>query len=71
MESAPFRIHEDAYVLWDLILFEPWFLIEGILFGIVGWHFLQNARSRKLWLAACVIGVIFGLVTGSMGVRFA
>jgi hypothetical protein len=71
LETGSFDIHEDAFVLWDLVLFEPWFLIEGILFGIVGYCFLKNARSRKFWLAACMIGTIVGLVTGIMGVRFA
>ncbi|WP_282943017.1 DUF3995 domain-containing protein [Paenibacillus sp. RC67] len=71
LESGTFHINEDAYVLWDLMLFEPWFLIEGILLGIVGWYFLKEARSRMIWLAACIFGVIFGLVTGIMGVRFA
>ncbi|WP_312471456.1 DUF3995 domain-containing protein [Neobacillus sp.] len=71
LESGSFHFHEDAYVLWDLVLFEPWFLIEGILLGIVGWCFLNKARSRKIWLAACIFGIFFGLVTGIMGVRFA
>lgn len=71
VESGSFHIHEDAYVVWDLLLFEPWFLIEGILFSIVGWCFLKKARSRKIWLAACIFGIVVGLVTGMMGVRFA
>ncbi|MEX2105099.1 MAG: DUF3995 domain-containing protein [Bacilli bacterium] len=70
LESGSFHIHEDAFVLWDLLLFEPWFLIEGILLGIVGWCFLKETRSRKIWLVACIFGIIFGLVTGIMGVRF-
>lgn len=71
LESGSFDIHKDAYVVWDLVLFEPWFVIEGILLGIVGWFYLEKTRSRKVWLAACLFGVIFGLVTGLMGVRFA
>jgi len=71
LEPETFYAREDVYVLWDLVLFEPWFLIEGILLGIVGWCFLKQARSRKIWLAACIIGVICGLATGVMGVRFA
>ncbi|MCB0124577.1 MAG: hypothetical protein KDE58_20120 [Caldilineaceae bacterium] len=62
---------EHAYVVWDLVLYEPWFLIEGILFGVVGWVYLEQPRQRRLWLALCVLGVIVGLVTGLMGVRFA
>nr|WP_274520459.1 DUF3995 domain-containing protein [Paenibacillus beijingensis] len=71
LESGSFYSHEDAYVLWDLVLFEPWFLIEGILLGILGWCFLKKARNRKIWLAACIFGTILGLITGIMGVRFA
>ncbi|GGD97332.1 DUF3995 domain-containing protein [Paenibacillus nasutitermitis] len=70
LESGSFDINKDAYLLWDLLLIEPWFLIEGILLGIVGWYFLKEARSRKIWLAACIFGTILGLITGIMGVRF-
>jgi hypothetical protein len=31
LEAGPFNRNEYAYVLWNLVLFEPWFLIEGIL----------------------------------------
>ncbi|MGP4039742.1 DUF3995 domain-containing protein [Gracilibacillus sp. D59] len=71
VESGSFNIHENAFVLWDLVLFEPWFMIEGILFGILGWCSLKETRNKKIWLAACTSGIIFGLVTGIMGVRFA
>ncbi|WNQ14179.1 DUF3995 domain-containing protein [Paenibacillus aurantius] len=71
LESGTFTLREDTYVLWDLVLFEPWFLVEGLLLGLVGWYFLKEARSRKIWLAACLLGVGIGLVTGLMGVRFA
>lgn len=71
LESAPFNMGEHAYVVWDLLLFEPWFLIEGILFGLVGWYALAQPRQRQIWLMLCVVGVIIGLVTGLLGVRFA
>lgn len=71
LESAPFNWGEHAYVVWDLVLFEPWFLIEGILLGLVGWYSLENSRHRQIWLILCVVGVIVGLVTGLLGVRFA
>ncbi|QHT61215.1 DUF3995 domain-containing protein [Paenibacillus lycopersici] len=71
LESGSFHMDEDTYVLWDLALFEPWFLIEGILLIIAGWSFLKEARSRKIWLAACLFGILVGLVTGITGVRFA
>lgn len=71
LESGPFNMGEHAYVMWDLVLYEPWFLIEGILLGLVGWYYLDKPRHRQIWLTLCVIGIIAGLVTGLLGVRFA
>lgn len=69
LESAPFNPVEHAYVLWDLLLFEPWFTTEGILLAIVGWCYLDRARSRRIWLMLCTVGIIVGLLTGLVGVR--
>lgn len=71
VESAPFKLTEHTYVVWDLVLFEPWFLIEGILLGLVGWYALDKPHHRQIWLILCVVGIIVGLVTGLLGVRFA
>jgi hypothetical protein len=71
LENRTFDIHDDMYVVWDMFIFEPWFLIEGILLAIAGWCFLKGARSRKIWLMVCILGTIVGLVTGMLGVRFA
>ncbi len=71
LEGGPFAWAEHAYVFWDLVLFEPWFLIEGILLAVLGRCYLRQARHRRLWLVACLLGIGFGLITGLMGVRFA
>lgn len=71
LESGPFDMDQHAYVVWDLILFEPWFVIEGILLGSAGWFYLDKPRDRRLWLAGCTLGIIVGLITGLLGVRFA
>ncbi|MED3562612.1 DUF3995 domain-containing protein [Bacillus xiapuensis] len=71
LDNGTFHIHDNIYVVWDLVIFEPWFLIEGILLAIAGWCHLKGARSRKIWLAVCMLGTIVGLVTGILGVRFA
>jgi hypothetical protein len=34
--------------LQDLLLNEPWFLVEGLLWGALGWFGLASARSRRL-----------------------
>jgi hypothetical protein len=33
VDGAAFDAARHGWVLWDLFLFEPWFLIEGVLFG--------------------------------------
>ncbi|MFJ8063637.1 DUF3995 domain-containing protein [Psychrobacillus sp. NPDC096426] len=71
LEDGRFNIHDDIYVVWDMVIFEPWFLIEGILLAVVGWCFLKGVRSRRIWLGVCILGTIVGLVTGVLGVRFA
>lgn len=71
LESETFNISEHAYVLWDLLLFEPWFIIEGLLLGVVGWHYHTKPSNKQIWLILCTIGIITGLVTGLLGVRFA
>ncbi len=69
VEGAPFGLPEHAYVVWDLLLFEPWFLIEGLLLGLAGWCYLRQPRHRRVWLALCALGVGVGLVTAVLGVR--
>ena len=71
LESGTFNLNEHTYVLWDLILFEPWFTIEGLLLGVVGWCYLTKRRDKRIWLILCILAVITGLVTGLLGVRFA
>jgi hypothetical protein len=71
VESGPFNVNEHAYVLWDLLLFEPWFLIEGILLAVLGWCSFNKPSERGIWLMLCTLGIIVGIVTGLLGVRFA
>lgn len=46
-----------GWLLWDLIVFEPWFLIEGLLLAMAGWHFLAHPGERSRWIVACIAGV--------------
>jgi hypothetical protein len=62
---------EHSFVFWDLFLFEPWFLIEGILLALVGWFYLTKPSHRRIWIILCTLGVTVGLITGILGVRFA
>jgi hypothetical protein len=71
VESRSFAVDEHGWVLWDLLLFEPWFLIEGLLFGLAGWASLARPRDRRRWVSVCVVGVLGGLGTAILGVRVA
>ncbi|KAB2331133.1 DUF3995 domain-containing protein [Cytobacillus depressus] len=71
VELDPFNVNEHAYVLWDLLLFEPWFLIEGILLVVLGWYSFNKPNNRRIWFMLCTLGIIIGIVTGLLGVRFA
>jgi hypothetical protein len=71
VESAPFDVDQHQYVLWDLVLFEPWFTIAGLLFANVGWQYIDGPRNKRLWLVLCTLGIFVGLSTALLGVRFA
>jgi hypothetical protein len=71
VDSRPFTASEHAWVLWDLLVFEPWFLIEGVLFGLAGWAALHHARDRRRWLWLSAMGLLAALGTAVLGVRVA
>jgi len=59
---APIDRHEAD--LQDLLLNEPWFLIEGLLWGALGWYGLASARSRLLWVACALVATVALTVVG-------
>jgi Protein of unknown function (DUF3995) len=61
----------DPWVLWDLLLFEPWFLIEGLLFVAVGWAAHSTPGGKRRWLLLCLAGVALATVTGLLRLRIA
>lgn len=63
LESGPFNVSEHFYVLWDLLLFEPWFFIEGVLLAALGWCSFNKSSAGRIWLVFCTLGVIIGLIT--------
>lgn len=50
--------NRESWILWDLLVFEPWFVIEGLLIGATGWHFLTSSAERRQWVAVCTAGVL-------------
>jgi hypothetical protein len=49
--------------LQDLLLNEPWFLVEGVLWAAFGLAFVDITR-RRLWLASVVLGCLLLTVLG-------
>ncbi len=47
-----------------LLLNEPWFLVEGLLWGVLGWFGLESVRSRRLWVASGVVATVALTVIG-------
>jgi len=69
IDGRSFDVHQHGWVLWDLLLFEPWFLVEGVLFVAAGRASLTNERARRRWMAACAVGVVAATLTGVAHVR--
>jgi hypothetical protein len=52
----------------DLLVFEPWFLLEGIMLAAVGWAVQPTARRKRIWLA--IVGTVTVLLL-AMGIILA
>ena len=50
--------------LQDLLVNEPWFLVEGLSWGSLGWFKLESARSRRLWVASGLVATVALTVIG-------
>ena len=42
----------------DLMVFEPWFLLEGALLALAGHQFLRTATARRRWTAALLVAIV-------------
>ncbi len=49
--------------LQDLLLNEPWFLVEGLLWGALGLAFV-NVSRRRGWLTSAVAGCLLLTAVG-------
>jgi hypothetical protein len=59
----------------DVVLFEPWFLLEGVLLALAGRQHLRTARARRRWTATMAGGtllvLLFGVLLAATGRRVA
>ena len=62
-------LNRHAADIQDLAFNETWFLVSGLLWGVVGWIGLGRSRARRWWvwsaLAAIAALTALGLVTAS------
>jgi hypothetical protein len=45
--------------LQDLFFNETWFIVEGLLWGTLGWLGLTTARARRWWLLSALTAIAF------------
>jgi hypothetical protein len=61
--------------LYDLAVFEPWFLIQGLLLALAGRWFARAATRRRCWTMSLTAGIVlvdaFGVVLAVTHHRFA
>ena len=53
--------------LQDLLLNEPWFFVEGLLWAALGGTFLRRSQCRTWWISAavaCGLLTITGVLSG-------
>jgi hypothetical protein len=52
--SAWETIDPHAADVQDLLFNETWFLVEGLLWGLLAWIALGRSRARRLWVATAL-----------------
>ena len=50
--------------LQDLYLNEPWFLLEGLAFGALGWLNVRGGRGRRWWVGSVAVAALVALAVG-------
>jgi len=48
---------KHAAALGDLTVFEPWFLLEGVLLALAGRQFLRSPAARRRWTVAVLADI--------------
>jgi len=69
VDGTAFDASRHEWVVWDLVVFEPWFLIEGVLFVAAGAVALTTTPARRRWTAGCLAAIGLATLTGLLGLR--
>jgi Protein of unknown function (DUF3995) len=66
---------KNLAALYDLGVFEPWFLIQGLLLALAGHWFARTATRRRRWTLSLAAGIVlidaFGIALALTHHRFA
>jgi hypothetical protein len=57
-------IDHRAADLQDLFFNEPWFLLEGLGFGALGWIALGPGSRRRWWVGSASVAILVLIVIG-------
>jgi hypothetical protein len=59
----------------DLLVFEPFFLIQGVVLAMAAWQYIRTPARRRLWTWSLVVAVVlisvFGAVLSLADAKFA
>ena len=59
----------------DLAVFEPCFLMQGVVLALAAWQFLRTPTARRNWLVSIILGTVvidvFGGMLSLAGLHFA
>lgn len=69
IDGEPFNLDDHGWVLWDMLLIEPWFLVEGLLLGLAGYFAQRSAAGRRAWLLWVGGMFLLAFTTAAAGVQ--
>jgi hypothetical protein len=50
----------------DLVVFEPCFVVEGVLLALAGWQFIRTPAGRRTWSMSMIVGIVAIDVFGAL-----
>ncbi|MET9669351.1 DUF3995 domain-containing protein [Streptomyces sp. NPDC006475] len=50
----------------DLLVFEPFFLIQGVVLAMAAWQYIRTPARRRLWTWSLVVAVLLIIAFGAM-----
>lgn len=50
----------------DLLVFEPCFLVQGVVLALAAWQFLRTPAGRRRWSVSLIVGVVVIDVFGAL-----